>query len=212
MESIIDAVKAMGKASSREIAARLDIDPVETLTMLREQREMGRCEFENGYWFIDEIQHAPVRKPAAERKAPAPVDPKSITLLLQLNGPMNTRDLADAVNRNSRGMVSVMHSLERQGVVVKDGKGEGVTWSLPGGAVSAPVEGPLTESAEKKEADFLKNIPVFVSRPDDLLIPTVSGLSREIRRTKAKLTGLERLRNAVREFNRNRHYLELGNE
>lgn len=210
MESIIDAVRAMGKASSREIAARLDIDPVETLTMLREQREMGRCEFENGYWFIDEIQHAPVRKPAAERKAP--VDPKSITLLLQLNGPMNTRDLAEGVNRNSRGMVSVMHSLERQGFVVKNGKGEGVTWSLPGAAVSSPVEGPVTEPAEKKEADFLKDIPVFVSRPDDLLIPTISGLCREIRRTKAKLTGLERLRNAVREFNRNRHYLELGNE
>lgn len=211
MESIIDAVKAMGKASSREIAARLAIDPVEALTMLREQRDMGRCEFENGHWFIEEIQHAPVSKPAQGKKAPAPVDPKSITLLLLLlNGPMTTRDLAHGVHRNSRGMVSVLHSLERQGVVVKNGKGEGVTWSLPGAAVSTPSAVPATEPAEKKEADFLNNIPVFVSRPDDLLIPIVSGLSREIRRTKAKLTGLERLRNAVREFNRNRHYLERG--
>lgn len=210
METIIDAVKAMGKATYREIAARLDIEPVEALTMLREQKDLGRCVFEDGRWFISTPKPAPVIKPVQGKNVPAPVDPKSITLLLQLNGPMKTRDLAEGVSRNSRGMVSVMHSLERQGVVVKNGKGEGVTWSLPAGSTPSEVPEPAAAAAENKEADFLNDIPVFVSRPDDLLIPTVSGLSREIRRTKAKLTGLERLRTAVREFNRNRHYLEQG--
>lgn len=37
-----------------------------------------------------------------------------------------------------------------------------------------------------------------MSRPDDLLIPTVRGISNEIRRTKAKLANLEKLREAVR--------------
>jgi hypothetical protein len=44
---------------------------------------------------------------------------------------MNTASLAKAVNRNGRGMTSAMRALERQGMVVKNGQGKGVTWSLP---------------------------------------------------------------------------------
>jgi hypothetical protein len=41
MESVIDALKAMGKATYLDVAARLDIEPVEALKMLREQKEEG---------------------------------------------------------------------------------------------------------------------------------------------------------------------------
>ena len=51
---------------------------------------------------------------------------------------------------------------------------------------------------EKSVTEIVEEIPSFVSRPDDLLIPTVRGISNEIRRTKAKLSNLEKLREAVR--------------
>lgn len=35
METVIEVLKAMGKATAREIAARLTIEPVEALVMLR---------------------------------------------------------------------------------------------------------------------------------------------------------------------------------
>lgn len=53
METVFDALKAMGKASYREVAARLKVEPVEALKMLREQKEQGLCDFSNGGWFVD---------------------------------------------------------------------------------------------------------------------------------------------------------------
>ncbi|EPK3898151.1 hypothetical protein [Enterobacter ludwigii] len=41
METVLDTLKAMGKATYREVAARLDIEPVEALNMLREHKEQG---------------------------------------------------------------------------------------------------------------------------------------------------------------------------
>lgn len=44
MESVLDALKAMGKATAREIAARLDIEVRDALEMLSEQQELGACQ------------------------------------------------------------------------------------------------------------------------------------------------------------------------
>lgn len=125
---------------------------------------------------------------------------------------MTTAALAAAVNRNARGMVSVMLSFERQGVVIKNGNGKGVTWSLPETdlAVADTAE---SAKPEKTTAEIIEAIPSFASRPDDLIIPSSRYISSEIRRTKAKLSNLQRLLGAVRELRRNKHLLEgLGNE
>lgn len=52
METVLDVLKAMGKATYRDIAARLDIEPVVALNMLREQKEQGLCNFADGGWFL----------------------------------------------------------------------------------------------------------------------------------------------------------------
>ncbi|EBE6296409.1 hypothetical protein ABDM08_001393 [Salmonella enterica] len=51
MESVLDALKAMGKVTAREIAARLDIEVRDALEMLSEQQDLGAVEFQNGYWW-----------------------------------------------------------------------------------------------------------------------------------------------------------------
>lgn len=213
MESLLETVKAMGKASYREIAARLDIDPVEAIKLLREQRDLGACGFSDGGWFVVDAKKnmpAPAPKHQAPRlmgEQPQPVNPDTVCQLITQHGPMTTAALAECVNRNSRGMVSVLRSLARRGVIVQVGKGDGVTWTLPATPVEEATE-PDTTQPEKTTAELVSDIPAFVIRPDDLLIPTVSGLSREIRRTKQKLAGLERLRAAVREYKRNLHHME----
>lgn len=142
-KALLDVLKAMGKATHREIAARMAIDPVEALNMLREEREMGLCEFFNGAWRIVDTEaeagaetgsddkSAPLTKTPSPEPAPEITDPKAIETLLRENGEMDTVSLAKALNRNARGVTSTMTGLLRRGVVVKTGQGKGCKWSLP---------------------------------------------------------------------------------
>ncbi|HAV2175938.1 DUF1627 domain-containing protein [Enterobacter cloacae] len=238
MESLIDALKAMKKATYREVAARLDIEPVEALNMLREHKQQGLCDFFDGSWSVGTAKEqarelakapavAPVHKaPQLKGEIPTTVDPDVVRQLLGKNGSMTTAALAAAVNRNARGMVSVMLAFERQGVVIKNGKGKGVIWSLP---VTGQTETDSTEAVQpeagtvnikfesspdsKSLNEIIGDIPAFTARPDDLIIPSSRFISNEIRRTKAKLSNLQRLQGAVRELRRHKHLLEgLGND
>lgn len=147
METVIQALEKMGRATYREVAARLDIDPVDALTMLREQRDQGLCDFGDGGWFLGTVTGQPQQStskapvsppPRLKGEEPEPVDPAVVRQHLREQGTMTTASLAAAVNRNAPGMVSVLRALERQGVVVKNGKGKGVTWSLA--VVKEPVK------------------------------------------------------------------------
>lgn len=224
METVLDALKAMKKATYREVAARLKIEPVEALNMLREHKQQGLCDFFDGAWSVGAAKEqarelakapavAPVHKaPQLKGEIPTTVDPDVVRQLLDKNGAMTTVALAEAVNRNARGMVSVMLAFERQGVVIKNGEGKGVTWSLPETAEVAPGKAEAAQP-EKTTAEIIETIPAFASRPDDLIIPSPRYISTEIRRTKAKLANLQRLQGAVRELRRHKHLLQgMGND
>lgn len=214
METVTQALEKMGRATYREVAARLDIEPVEALNMLREQRDQGLCDFSDGGWFIGKVTDAkrtaltPVAKPVLHGVAPDPVDSEVIRALLAKNGAMDTASLALEVNRNGRGMTSAMRALERQGVVIKNGQGKGVTWSLPAAPAEpepAPAVSALTD-ADKPLEQFVSEIPAFTERHiAGQVIPTVRVISREIRRTKNKLASLEKLRDAVRVVGRHKN-------
>ncbi len=221
MESVIDALKAMKKATYREVAARLDIEPVEALNMLREHKQQGLCDFFDGSWSVGtakeqarELAKAPGvtpvhQAPRLKGEEPAPVDAEAVRQLLGKNGAMTTAALAAAVNRNARGMVSVMMAFERQGVVIKNGQGKGVTWSLPltGQTETDSTEAVQPEPGSKSLNEIIGDIPAFTASPDDLIIPSSRFSSNEIRRTKAKLSNLQRLQGAVRELRRHKHLL-----
>ena len=229
METVIDVLKAMGKATAREIAARLKIEPVEALTMLREQEESGAVTFINGYWDIA-TDDAPVPKfitaPALTPKKttplrknaevvrgsePAPVTPQMVIELLTEKGSMNTSDLADLLNRNPRGLGTVLRSYADRGLVVKNGSGKGVTWScVPTTPEAVHISVPeITARTEQKyNVDDLAEPASLGSYPDDLLIPNVRFISNEIRRTKAKLERLYKLRDAVRQVSKHSHGLK----
>lgn len=231
METVIQVLEKMGRATYREVADRLDIDPVDALTMLREQRDQGLCDFGDGGWFLGTVTGQPQQStpkapvnpsPLLKGEEPEPVDPDVVRQQLLEQGAMTTVSLAAAVNRNARGMVSVLRALERQGVVVKNGKGKGVTWSLPASstepepepaaesvtAVSAEPE--LAATAQPKDiAQIIREIPSFTEgRATAQTIPTARVISREIRRARNKLASLEKLRDAVRVVGRHKHLVQ----
>ena len=222
MKTVIQVLEQMGRATYREVATRLNIDPVDALTMLREQRDQGLCDFGNGGWFIGTVTKQPQQStpkasvslaPRLKGEEPEEVDPDVIRQQLRDNGAMSTVSLAAAVNRNARGMVSVLRALERQGVVVKNGQGKGVTWSLA--VVTEPVkqepvpEAPAAQEEAKPVEQIVSEIPSFTEgRTAVEAVPAVRDISREIRRTRNKLEQLTKLRDAVRVIGRHRNLVQ----
>lgn len=212
METVLDALKAMGKASYREVAARLDIEPVAALTLLREQKEQGLCDFADGGWFIGT---------AAEQK-PKRIRPKQESQLvgevlaaMRGMGAVSAIQIAEKLGKSSRALNASLGAMCKDGLVMRHVDGKNITWSLKGDDAPAPTSAaPIAEvshaesaPAEKTTAQIVEEIPVFTARVDDLVIPSSRFISSEIRRTKAKLASLQKLQGAVRELRRHKHLL-----
>lgn len=218
MESVIDALKAMGKATYLDVAARLDIEPVEALKMLREQKEEGLCDFFDGSWSVGTAkEHKPKR---IRLKQPSPLVERVLSAM-QGQGAMTANQVAEKLGKGSRALNASLGAMCKDGLVLRHVDGKNITWSLAGEPVIQPeqqepaaVEVKAASAPESKPLkEIIGDIPAFVSRPDDLIIPSSRYISTEIRRTKAKLANLQRLQGAVRELRRHKHLLEgLGND
>lgn len=207
METVLDALKAMKKATYREVAARLDIEPFEALNMLREQREQGLCDFADGGWFLG----------TAQEQKPKRIRPKQelelvgkVISAMRGEGAMSAIQIAEKLGKTSRALNASLGAMCKDGLVVRHVDGKNNTWSLAGEKPAAPAAmdvRPSAVPAEKTTEEIVKAIPAFAARPDDLGIPSSRYISSEIRRTKAKLSNLERLQSAVRELRRHKHLL-----
>ncbi|WGA06411.1 DUF1627 domain-containing protein [Enterobacter ludwigii] len=220
MESVIDALKAMGKATYLDVAARLDIEPVEALRMLREQKEEGLCDFFDGAWSVGTAkEHKPKR---IRPKHTSPLVER-VLAAMQGQGAMSANQVAEKLGKGSRALNASLGAMCKDGLVLRHVDGKNITWSLAGepaiqpeqqGPAAAEAKGaPAPEQESKTLEEIIGDIPAFASRPDDLIIPSSRYISTEIRRTKAKLANLQRLQSAVRELRRHKHLLQgLGND
>lgn len=218
METVLDALKAMKRATYREIAARLEIEPVEALNMLREQKEQGLCDFYDGAWSLG----------TAKEQKPKRIRPKQTSPLvervlsaMQGQGAMTANQVAEKLGKGSRALNASLGAMCKDGLVLRHVDGKNITWSLAGEPAIQPeqlepaaAEAQAASAPESKTLEeIIGDIPAFASRPDDLIIPSSRYISTEIRRTKAKLANLQRLQGAVRELRRHKHLLEgLGND
>lgn len=64
MENLVDVLKVMGKATARELAARMKIENIDALNMLREYEGLGKTKLVNGYWQVVEVAPATETAPA----------------------------------------------------------------------------------------------------------------------------------------------------
>lgn len=206
METILDVLKAMEKATAREIAARMKIEPAAVIGMLREHEERNEVVQANGYWKVaaGEVKSQP-KAISSFSKAPVSVSVSDVIALLAEHGPQTSLELATLAGIESKRVAPMLTHHMTKGRIIREKVGSKFVYSVPASASvknksSAPWE-PETSTPmvpEKSVTEIVEEIPAFVSRPDDLLIPTVRGISSEIRRTKAKLANLEKLREAVR--------------
>lgn len=218
METVLDALKAMGKATYRELASRLDIEPVEALAMLREQKEQGLCDFSDGGWFLG----------TATEQKPKRIRPKQeselvgrILAAMQGQGAISAEKIAKMLGKTSRALNASLGALGKEGRVVRHVDGKNITWSLNNDDAPAPeTAAPIADSShakstltEKTTAQIVEDIPAFAARADVLVIPSSRYISSEIRRTKAKLVNLQKLQGAMRELRRHKNLLvEMSND
>lgn len=218
METVLDALKAMKKATYREVAARLDIEPVEALNMLREQKEQGLCDFVDGGWFLGTATEQKPKRIRPKQQSPLV---ERVLSAMQGQGAMTANQVAEKLGKGSRALNASLGAMCKDGLVLRHVDGKNITWSLAGEpAIKPEQQEPAPEVSEqaaapacKSTAEIIQDIPTFASRPDDLIIPSSRYISTEIRRTKAKLANLQRLQGAVRELRRHKHLLQgMGND
>lgn len=228
METLIDTLKAMGKATAREIAARMKIETIEVLGMLREHEELEQVTSINGYWtlmvpFTSEVKPEAVvtprpvlrakniSKPKAPRR-PERLDPdaefEKVAGLLRQNGRMAAADIGKALSRDPRGMISTLRVLEKQGRIVKNGTGKGVTWSLPAETEETVFKSEPTLPVPTQSQDFIQTIPVLIKTQSDSGIPTLAQVAKEIRQAKTKLNRLQKLRETIRELAKHKKFIQ----
>ncbi|MGA4525921.1 DUF1627 domain-containing protein [Enterobacter ludwigii] len=213
METVLDALKAMKKATYREVAARLDIEPVEALNMLREQKEQGLCDFYDGAWSLGTAKEQKPKRIRPKQTSPLV---ERVLAAMQGQGAMTANQVAEKLGKGSRALNASLGAMCKDGLVLRHVDGKNITWILAGEpAIQPEQQEPAAAEAKSAPAqesktleEIIGDIPAFASRPDDLIIPSSRYISTEIRRTKAKLANLQRLQSAVRELRRHKHLLE----
>ena len=218
METVLGALKALKRATYREVAARLDIEPVEALKMLREQKEQGLCDFYDGAWSLGTAKE---QKPKRIRSKQASPLVERVLSAMQGQGAMSANQVAEMLGKSPRALNASLGAMCKDGLVLRHVDGKNITWSLAKEPAiqtdqqEPPVAEAKAASAQESKTleEIIGDIPTFASRPDDLIIPSSRYISTEIRRTKAKLANLQRLQGAVRELRRHKHLLQgLGND
>ncbi|HGB0710390.1 TPA: winged helix-turn-helix domain-containing protein [Salmonella enterica subsp. enterica serovar Typhimurium] len=163
--TVIEVLKEAGKATSQEIAARLDIGRADTLVMLRNEKDAGVVAFEDGGWSLANVNNvnisdcvdADVNIDATPTVAPANGMEKIIHLLSQ-NGEMTTTELAAEMERPGQALSSHLRKLEDNGIIMKgDVKKKKSSWRL----LTQPRPQPQTDPVSSEE--MVETIPAFTA-------------------------------------------------
>lgn len=179
METVLDALKAMGKATAREIAARMVIEPRDALEMLNEQQEIGTVKFLNGYWSLSGL--APAK--AVKRKTPKPEAPKESTVkigepqmldAIREHGPQTAEDLATLFDVTSRKVVATLANATGKGRLTRVNRDGKYWYCLPEQVLpepnAAPDPVPNTDNASTAETAIATVSDIDESAPEVLVV------------------------------------------
>ncbi|WP_311220258.1 DUF1627 domain-containing protein [Escherichia coli] len=224
METVFDALKTMGKASSQEVAARLGMTRDEAINELWKLKRRGEAD-NNGpmWWLTQNDENAPVEQ------APK-VTAQMLIDAIEQHGPQTAEELASMFRITSRRANSSLAMAISKGRLIRvnqDGKyrycmpgdnlpaepkaapvteNDGKAFPQPAG-VALPVQEAATQEEIKTEtvADIVQSLPSFTeTRSDDLILPSLHMANRELRRAKSHVQKWERVCAALRELNKYR--------
>lgn len=234
METVFDALKAMGKATSVELAARLDISREEVLNELWELKKAGFVDKSAYTWRVADNnvqQEQPMQAELPEETATATVAKISecdLTATIEQRGPQTADELATLFGTTSRKVASTLAICKGRLIRVnQNGKfrycipgdnlpvepkaasvteNDGKAFPQPAG-VALPVQEAATQEDIKTEtvADIVQSLPSFTeTRADDMILPSLHMANHELRRAKNHVQKWERVCAALRELNKYR--------
>lgn len=228
METVLEALKAMGKATARELAARMKIDAPDALVMLREHAELGQIEHVNGWWQLigtgtksqtEAKPHTALPRTASIAPQVNKVNESILSELLEKHGAQTSEQLAKLAGTTVRAVASTLAMPVNKGRIVREKRGNVFHFALATPVV-ATVESEVVltpeiteptapDSTTQSDAAFLNTIPQMAKRQAEMVCPTPKSIAAEIRRTKSRLNQLEELRITVRTLTRQQRALGL---
>ncbi|HGH3389014.1 TPA: DUF1627 domain-containing protein [Citrobacter freundii] len=209
METVLKALEAMGKATSRELAARLDINREEVVTELWELKRAGVVTKNGPFWSLSDGSELESEN-VGEMPAPR-VTEQHLTEALEKHGPQTADELASMFGVTPRKVASTLAMATKKSRVHRVAKNGRYRYYLPNQRVLEMMGNQGTSEAEPQpeiaaktehKADGVEAVISTDKRAEDLIIPNVRYISNEIRRTKAKLERLYKLRDAAREVSK----------
>ncbi|BDO89130.1 TPA: DUF1627 domain-containing protein [Escherichia coli] len=201
METVFDALKAMGKASSQEVTARLGMTRDEAINELWKLKRRGWADNKGPMWWLtneksdenDTVTQAPK------------VTAQMLIEAIERHGPKAADELALMFRITSRRVNSSLAMAISKGCLIRVNQNGKFRYCMPGG--NLPAQEAATQEDIKTEtvADIVQSLPSFTeTRADDLVLPSLHMANRELRRAKSHVQKWERVCAALRELNKHR--------
>lgn len=232
METVFDALKAMGKATSVELAARLDIRREEVLNELWELKKAGFVDKSVYTWRVadnnvQQEQPAPEEQPEETTTATvAKISECDLTATIEQRGPQTADELATLFGTTSRKVASTLAMAISKGRLIRVNQGGKFRYCIPGdnlpaepkaasvaetdgkafpqpACVALPVQEAATQEDIKTET-VVDIVQSLEKRVDNLVLPSLRQANRELRRAKSDIRKWERVCAALRELNKYR--------
>ncbi|HAW2335751.1 TPA: DUF1627 domain-containing protein [Escherichia coli] len=233
METVFDALKAMGKATSVELAARLDISREEVLNELWELKKAGFVDKSVYTWRVADNnvqQEQPALPEETTTATVTKISESDLTSTIEQRGPQTADELATLFGTTSRKVASTLAMAISKGRLIRVNQNGKFRYCMPGGnlpaepkvksiaethgkafpqpaGVALPVQEAATQEDIKTEtvADIVQSLPSYTeTQADDLVLPSLHMANRELRRAKNHVQKWERICAALRELNRHR--------
>ncbi|MEE7411348.1 DUF1627 domain-containing protein [Escherichia marmotae] len=228
METVFDALKAIGKATSIELAARLDISREEVLNELWELKKAGFVDKSAYTWRVadNNVQQEQAELPEETTTATvAKISESDLTATIEQRGPQTADELATLFGTTSRKVASTLAMAISKGRLIRVNQNGKFRYCIPGDNLPAePKAASVTETDFKAfpqpagvalpapkdiktetVADIVQSLPSFTeTRADDLVLPSLHMANRELRRAKNHVQKWERVCAALRELNKHR--------
>ncbi|MCZ5447819.1 DUF1627 domain-containing protein [Escherichia coli] len=222
METVFDALKAMGKASSQEVAARLGMTRDEAINELWKLKRRGWADNKGPMWWLtneksdenDSVTQAPK------------VTAQMLIEFIGQEGAKTCEELAGKFGVSTRKVASTLAVVTATGRLARVNQNGKFRYCIPGdnlpaepkaasvaetdgkafpqpAGVALPVQEVATQEDIKTEtvADIVQPLE---KRVDNLVLPSLRQANRELRRAKSDIRKWERVCAALRELNKYR--------
>ncbi|EHP9888078.1 DUF1627 domain-containing protein [Escherichia coli] len=227
METVFDALKALKRASSHEIAARVEISRDDAVTELWKLKRRGEADNKGSVWWLTQTGES-------ESVSPVPkVTAQMLIEAIEQHGPQTADELAlmfGITSRRANSSLAMAISKGRLIRVNQDGKfrycipgadlpaepeaasvakSDGKAFPQPAG-VALPVQESATQEDIKTEtvADIVQSLPSFTeTQADELIFLSLCRANLALRRAKSDVQKWERVCAALRELNKHRDIL-----